>query len=465
MPVPVAVDFTALRPLSGKSATVYENHFSGVRWRKRGCQERSYREVLPIARPCRDALRLSEVMDTIEQIRQEDEAVRAKENGVDLFDILLVLSEARRSIVIWAVVLLAIGAVYSLLADPIFSADAIILPPQQGQSFSSKMMEQLSPLMALTGSSVRNPTDLYIGILESRTIADHVIDRFHLQRLYKTKKMEDARIILRRNSRFLASKDGLIHINVDDHDPNRASEMANAYVDELYSMNSHLAITEAAQRRVFFDQELADEKNALTIAENELKQTAEKTGVIQLGGQAESIVVALARLRAEIASREVQLSSMRTFATDQNPDAVRVQQEINSLRDQLSKLEGDPRNPQLNTLGMPAGRVPAITLEYLRKLREVKYHESLFELLSKQYEAARIDEAKAAPIIQVVDRAIPPDKKSGPHRLLITMGCGFIGFFIGSLLAVVTCAVRRAAEIPEYAIKLARLRSGLRFSL
>ena len=404
-------------------------------------------------------------MDTIEQIRQEDEAVRAKENGVDLFDILLVLSEARRSIVIWAVVLLAIGAVYSLLADPIFSADAIILPPQQGQSFSSKMMEQLSPLMALTGSSVRNPTDLYIGILESRTIADHVIDRFHLQRLYKTKKMEDARIILRRNSRFLASKDGLIHINVDDHDPNRASEMANAYVDELYSMNSHLAITEAAQRRVFFDQELADEKNALTIAENELKQTAEKTGVIQLGGQAESIVVALARLRAEIASREVQLSSMRTFATDQNPDAVRVQQEINSLRDQLSKLEGDPRNPQLNTLGMPAGRVPAITLEYLRKLREVKYHESLFELLSKQYEAARIDEAKAAPIIQVVDRAIPPDKKSGPHRLLITMGCGFIGFFIGSLLAVVTCAVRRAAEIPEYAIKLARLRSGLRFSL
>ena len=156
---------------------------------------------------------------------------------------------------------------------------------------------------------------------------------------------------------------------------------------------------------------------------------------------------------------------MRTFATDQNPDTVLVQKQIDSLRDQLSQLEKDPRNPQLSAVGIPAGQVPAIALEYARKLREVKYHESLYELLSKQYEAARIDEAKAAPIIQVVDRAVPPDKKSGPHRLWITLGCGFIGFCIGYLAAAVTQALRRAAEIPEYAIKLARLRSGFRFSL
>lgn len=405
-------------------------------------------------------------MDTLEQVNQHgEERVRASAEGLDLFDILLVLSDARRSIAIWVVVLMILGAAYSFLAAPTFTAVAIILPPQQGQSFSSKMMEQLSPLMALAGSSVRNPADMYIGILESRTIADQLIQKFHLQELYKTKKMEDTRTVLRHNSRFLSSKDGLIHITVDDDDPNRASEMANAYVEELYSMNSHLAITEAAQRRVFFDQELADEKSALTIAENDLKQTSEKTGVVQLGGQAESIVVALARLRAEIASREVQLSSMRTFATDQNPDAVRVQEEINSLRNQLSKLEGDPRNPQLSILGIPAGRVPQITLEYLRKLREVKYHESLFELLSKQYEAARIDEAKAAPIIQVVDRAVPPDKKSGPHRLLITLGCGLIGFFAGFASAAGARALRRASEIPEYAIKLDRLKHGFRFRL
>lgn len=404
-------------------------------------------------------------MDTIEQIKQEEQSIRTGEDRIDVFDILLVLSEARRNIAILVVICMTLGGIYSFLAHPVFSADALILPPQQGQSFSSKMIEQLSPLMALTGGSVRNPADLYIGILESRTIADHIIEKFHLEELYKTKKMEDARTKLKRNSRFLASKDGLIHITVDDHDPTRASEMANAYVDELYSMNSHLAITEAAQRRVFFDEELADEKNALTIAENDLRQTAEKTGVIQLGGQAESTVVALARVRAEIASREVALSAMRTFATEQNPNTVRIQEEINSLRDQLAKLEGDPRNPELSILGIPAGRVPAISLEYLRKLRDVKYHESLFELLSKQYEAARIDEAKAAPIIQVVDRAVPPDKKSGPHRLLVTLGCGFIGFFLGSLFAAVARALRHAAEVPEYAIKLARLRSGFRLRL
>ncbi len=178
---------------------------------------------------------------------------------------------------------------------------------------------------------------------------------------------------------------------------------------------------------------MAEEKSPLALAENELKQTAEKTGVIHLGGQTEAIIRSLAMLRAEIASREVQINSMRMFATDQNPLAIRAQEEINSLHSQLARLENDPRN--LDTLGIPAGQVPTVALEYARKLREVKYHETLFELLAKQYEAARIDEAKAAPIIQVVDRAVPPDKKSGPHRLWIVLGCAFIGFFIGYLLA------------------------------
>jgi uncharacterized protein involved in exopolysaccharide biosynthesis len=362
---------------------------------------------------------------------------------------------------------MALGGITALLLKPTFSAAALILPPQQSQSLSSMMgqLSALAPVLSLaSGGQIKTPADMYIGILESRTIADDIIARFHLRELYKTKKMEDTRTALRNNSRFLASsKDGLIRIIVDDHDPNRASEMANAYVDELYSMNSHLAITEAAQRRVFFDQELADEKSALTAAENDLKQTSEKTGVIILSGQAASLIQSLAQLRAQIASREVQISAMRTFATDENPNIIRIQEEIGSLRGQLAKLEKDPRNPESNTDAIPAGRVPAITLEYARKLREVKYHETLFELLAKQYEAARIDEAKAAPIIQVVDRSVPPDKKSGPHRLLITLGCGFIGFCLGNLFVVCTQALHRATQVPEHAIKLARIRSGLRF--
>jgi uncharacterized protein involved in exopolysaccharide biosynthesis len=406
-------------------------------------------------------------MNPLKHAEPEYERVSAEQKGVDLFDFLLVLSEARRTIAICMLIFIALGAAVSILAKPTFSAASLILPPQQGQSLAT-MMGQLNALAAITGmggSQLKTPVDMYIGMLESRTIADHLISKFHLQDLYKTRKMEDTRTRLKSNTRFLSGKDGLIHIIVDDHDPNRASEMANAYVDELYSMNSHLATTEAAQRRVFFDQELAAEKSALAIAENDLKQTAERTGVIQLGGQAESIIRSLAVLRAEIASREVKINSLRMFATDQNPVAMRAQEEINSLRNQLARLEKDPRNPELiSTFGIPAGRVPAVALEYARKLREVKYHETLFELLAKQYEAARIDEAKAAPIIQVVDRAVPPDKKSGPHRSLIMLGCGFIGFCIGYLLAAISRAFRRAAEVPEYAIKIARLRSGFRFS-
>jgi uncharacterized protein involved in exopolysaccharide biosynthesis len=407
-------------------------------------------------------------MNPLQHAEQEYERVSAERKSVDLFDLLLILSEARRTIAICMLIFIALGGAICILAKPTFSASALIMPPQQGQSLAT-MMGQLNALVSLTGggiggSQLKTPVDMYIGMLESRTIADRLISRFHLQDLYKTRKMEDTRTRLKSNTRFLAGKDGLIHIIVDDHDPNRASEMANAYVDELYSMNSHLAITEAAQRRVFFDQELAEEKSALAIAENDLKQTAERTGVIQLGGQAESIIRSLAVLRAEIASREVQINSLRMFATDQNPVAIRAQEEINSLRNQLAKLEKDPRNPELvSTFGIPAGRVPAVALEYARKLREVKYHETLFELLAKQYEAARIDEAKAAPIIQVVDSAVPPDKKSGPHRALIILGCAFIGFCIGYLLAAITRAFRRAAEVPEYAIKIARLRSGFRF--
>ena len=410
-------------------------------------------------------------MNPLQHAEQEYERVSTEQRGFDLFDFLLVISESRRTIGICMLIFVVLGGAICLLAKPTFSASSLILPPQQGQSLAT-MMGQLSALASLTGGGglggsnpLKTPVDMYIGMLESRTIADHLISRFHLQDLYKTRKMEDTRTELKSNTRFLAGKDGLIHIIVEDHDPNRASEMANAYVDELYSLNSHLATTEAAQRRVFFDQELADEKSALAIAENELKQTAEKTGIIHLGGQAESIIRSLAVLRAEIASREVQINSMRIFATDQNPVAIRAQEEIKSLREQLDKLEKDPRNPQLsNPIGIPAGRVPAVSLEYARKLREVKYHETLFELLAKQYEAARIDEAKAAPIIQVVDRAVPPDKKSGPHRSLILLGCAFVGFFVGYAIAASTRALRRAAEVPEYAIKIARIRSGFRFS-
>ncbi len=384
-----------------------------------------------------------------------------EDGGLDLFDILIVLAQDRRRIALITLVSIALGVALSFWIKPTFTAAALILPPQEGQSISS-MMGQLGAFAGL-GGGLKTPADLYIGILESRTIADDIIAKFHLQQVYGTKKEDGARLVLKSNSRFLTAKDGLIHILVEDRDPNRASDLANAYVDELYAMNSHLAITEAAQRRAFFDQELADEKNALAAAEDALKQDAEKTGVIQLSGQAESMIRSIAETKAEIASREVEIQSLRTFATDQNPEAVRVQEEINALRAQLAKMESDPRNLEPGAGDFPAGRVPEVSLEYARKLRDVRYHETLFDLLSKQYEAARIDEAKAAPIIQVVDRAVPPQGKTSPKRTLITLAFAGFGLFLGCVISLAAQTLRRMEQVPEYALKLARLRSTFPF--
>ena len=396
-----------------------------------------------------------------ETIEQETESLSSHATGVDLFDLLFVLSDARKRIAIYVLVFMIIGAALAILTQPSFTASALIMPPQQNQSSLSSLLSQFGSLASLAGmgSQMKSPADMYIGVLESRTIADALINKFHLQSLYKTKTMEDTRVALKKHSKFIATKDGLIHITVDDHSPNRASDMTNGYVDELYVITSHLAITEAAQRRVFFDQELANEKNSLATAEEALKQMEERTGVIQLPGQAEAIIRSIAQVRAEIASREVELQATRTFATDQNPDAMRLQEQINSLQGQLSKLESDPRASQLSAGNLQAGRVPSLGLEYARKLRDVRFNEALYELLTKQYEAARIDEAKAAPLIQVVDRAVPPDKKSSPHRVLLTLGFGFAGFLLASIMTIISGTLDRMERVPEYSAKVARLRS------
>lgn len=400
-----------------------------------------------------------------ETIEQETETLSSPTSGVDLFDLIFVLSDARKRIATYVLVAMIIGATLAVLIKPTFTASALIMPPQQGQSSLTSLLGQLGSLASLAGvgSQVKSPADMYIGVLESRTIADHLIDKFQLQSLYKTKTMEDTRVVLKKYSKFIATKDGLIHITVEDHSPTRASDMTNAYVDELYLLNSRLAVTEAAQRRVFFDEELASEKNKLTAAEDALKQMEERTGVIQITGQAETIIRSLAQVRAEIAAREVELQATRIFATDQNPEAMRLQEEINTLRDQLSKLETDPRASQLNAGNLQAGLVPSLGLEYARKLRDVRFNEALFELLTKQYEAARIDEAKAAPLIQVVDRAVPPDKKSSPHRVLLTLGFGFLGFLLACIVSITSRTLDRMERVPEYAAKVRRVRSWFRF--
>ena len=383
------------------------------------------------------------------------------EEGIDIFDLAMVLLRARR-VILWATLtFMGAGLIIGLLLKPVFTAIAVIMPPQQEQSTAASLMGQLGSLGGLgaaAGVALKNPEDMYVGMLQSRGIADNLIARFHLQEVYRQKQKTGARTQLRTNSEFEAAKDGLIYVRVKDHDPTRAAAMANAYVDELHALNSRLAVGQAAQRRQFYDAQIAEEKKALALAEDELKQTQEKTGLIQLNGQTEMTIRNIASMRAEISSREVALGVTRTFATEQNPDVARLQQEIASLRSQLSLLENAQQHLAQGDVQVPSGRVPEVGLAYLRKLREVRYHETLFELLTKQQEAASLDEAKSAPLIQVVDSAEPPEKKSGPSRSLIVVGAGLAGLLLSFVWAFLASLLNTMRRSPGQVARLDQLR-------
>jgi uncharacterized protein involved in exopolysaccharide biosynthesis len=189
---------------------------------------------------------------------------------------------------------------------------------------------------------------------------------------------------------------------------------------------------------------LAAEKTALAEAEVALRKNQESSGLVLPAGQGEALIQSTARLRAELASREVELQAMRSFATDQNPRIELLQTEMSTLRDQIHKLEASGGSEGIQ---VPASRLPAAGLEYVRKLRDVKYHETLLELLARQYEGAYIDEAKSAPLIQIVDRAVVPDKKSWPPRALLVAAAALMFLFLTSVVVLAQHYLRHSGEL------------------
>jgi len=372
-----------------------------------------------------------------------------REPEVSLLDALAVLVRRRRLIAGLTLAAMALTAAVVFLMPPSYTAEAVILPPVPDQSSQAMMMGPLTGLGGLAGGSFglsaglfRNPAELYVGVLKGRTIADSLIARFHLQQTYGTLSQTATRKHLARHTDIGVGKDSLIRIRVDDHDRTLAAGIANAYVDELHKRTSNLAISSASQRRLFFQQQLAAEKDALADAEIALKNTQQSSGLLFPTGQSEAAIRSIAQLRAEIAAREVQRESMRAYATDDHPQVRLLEREIAALRAQLERL--DSGNGERGALGLPATKLPGAGLAYVRKLRDLKYHEALFEILAKQYEAARIDEAKLAPVIQVIDSAVVPDTKSWPPRALFILGSGCLALLCACVFVLVRSPLRRA---------------------
>ncbi len=381
---------------------------------------------------------------------------------VDPLHLLVVLGRHRRWLVLWPLVAAVLAAGVGLALPLRFTAAARILPPQAGQGGAASMLTQLGGLAGAAGGALglKNPGDLWLGMLRSETVADALVDRFALKQAYGERLQVDARRALAAATRLAADKGGIITIEVEAREPALAADLANAYVAELHRLTSTLAVTEAAQRRAFFERHLAQTREQLAQAEAGLKRAMDTGGLVSVDAQSRAAVETVARLRAEIAAKEIQVEAMRGYAAQGHPDLRRAGQELASMRQALGRLEsGQSGQPGATA---PAAAGGAAGLGTIRLVREVKYQEVMMELLARQFELARVDESKEAPLIQVLDPARPPERRSSPKRTLLVLLSAGAALLLAAAAALVHGALEVSLRDPARRASLAAVRRAWR---
>jgi len=357
--------------------------------------------------------------------------VADEDSAVDLVALFQTLGRKKETILGVSLAVFAMATAVAFLLPPRYTSVASFVPPNLSTNSTVSALAGLSALGAgdLLGG-VKNPGDLYAGIIRSRSVESELVKRFDLMHVYRVKKESQAEKVLDSSTAIVVDpKSSIVTVGVTDKSVGLAHDLAAAFMDALRETNGRLALGQSSQRRLFFGQQLAKEKDDLEDAEVELKKTEEKSGLIAPAGQTESEIKTIADTQAQISAREVQLAAMSESGTDQNSSIIRLKSEIANLQGQLARLQNG--SGRVLSAAIPTSKAPELLLEYVRKEREVKYHEALFDMLSKQYEAARLDEAHDAPVLQVLDPASYPDTKSSPKRLYIMLGGCAFGFFAG----------------------------------
>ena len=371
--------------------------------------------------------------------------------SVSLIDLLTWAGEGKHLIGTVTAIAAAGSLTLALLLPPIFTARTTLLPasPQQ-QSGSAAALAALGSLGGLAnGIAQKTPDDLYAKLLASDSVLRPLSERFSLKDRYKVTNFEALRKAAGKHVRISVDKKaGLITLEVNDEDPKFAAELANAHATEVSKLLSRLAVSEAQQRRVFFEKQLKESKDNLINAEQALRQVQEKSGMVVLDKQAEAIIKSVAGLKAHIVEREVKLKVLRTATTPQNPDVQRMSAELSALRAELARMESTSykEGSDKMSLDIPVGKLPAASAEYVRALREVKFQEAMLGSMLRQFEIAKLDEAKDTPVLQQVDVAEPPDRKSKPSRALIVLGGTFLGFALASVFVLLRRHLRTSAE-------------------
>ena len=339
---------------------------------------------------------------------------------------------------------LVLGILVALVLPKWYAAEAVFLPPRASESMLPNFSSGATG-MGMAASALlmqQDPSDVFLGMLGSRSVQDDVIDRAGLMAVYHAKTKTIARNALKHQSKFKVNKNSLISIDVNAGDPKLASKIANAYLDALYRLNGSMVASASAHRRQFYEEQMESQKEALDAAEVALKQAEEKTGIVLPEGVAQASLRAIVDLQAEIGSQEAKLSALRMGATEDNPQVVQARAQLAELRSQLAQQQANTAK-QAHRSGLASSAVlPGLAMEIVRKMRDVKLNETLYDTLTAQYEKARIESLDPGPQFQIVDRAIVPEQKAGPPRKLIVLGAIVLGFLAGVVWVLVAKPVK-----------------------
>lgn len=365
-----------------------------------------------------------------------NEAINEEEE-INLLELVQVIAKRKALIVKTSIAAMVLSVIYSLTLPNIYTATAKLLPPQkEGGVGLSALLGQAGGLAALAGGSagLGGSVDLFVGILKSRSVADAVSKKLDLAKEFKTKTPDETRSVLLGVVKVQAGKDGIITITADNKDPRMAARLANAFVEEVGRRSIELNLSKAGTERSFLEKRLGVVKEDLKKAEDALKSFQERNKAFKVDVQATATMEGIARLKAEIVTKEVELASRRSYQTAENPEVKALEAALAKLRAQMGAMTGGGRSgdPLL-----PVGSVPSLGLEYVRLLREVKIQEAIFEQLTKQHEIAKLSEAKDSSSLQVLDEAVVPQKKSKPKRSLIVILATVSAFFVSVFIAFI----------------------------
>jgi uncharacterized protein involved in exopolysaccharide biosynthesis len=362
---------------------------------------------------------------------QQQAAPEMVDEEINLLDLLLVLVKRKWLIIGMTLVAAVASVIYSLTLPNIYTATAKILPPQKEGGNLSAALGQLGGLAAMAGigGGFGGSADLYVSLLKSRSVADAVIKKLDLMKEFKAKTPDDARSKYAGSVKVQAGvKDGIISISADHRKPEMAAKLVTATVEELGRRSVQLNLAKVSNDRIFLEKRLETVRQDLKKAEDAMKNFAEQNKTIQVDSQAKASIEAVARLKGELATKEVQLAALRSYQTDESQEVKALLAATSRLRSELSRYGGSGGGVGE---GIPTvGNVPNLGLEYARRMREVKTQEAIYEQMVKQYELAKVQESRDTSSLQVLDDAVVPDRKSKPKRSMIVVLATVSAFFI-----------------------------------